>query len=165
VAKTSPPPPVNQEPPPAAALAAALQCIKTERRLRGRIASLDPPHSYPIETNNRFVRHRREAAMRSIEGEVRRWLCKRSYRLVLEAFDAPPGSAPPPVQVVRDVVSEKEYQKLQRQLSEAKRSADGFAMLQQQLIVAKVSIAELNYENEEQRHIAKQADKLSRRQA
>jgi len=62
-------------------------------------------------------------------------------------------------------VSEKEYQKLQRQLSEAKRSADGFAMLQQQLIVAKVSIAELNYENEEQRHIAKQADKLSRRQA
>eukprot|EP00966_Prymnesium_polylepis_P073925 1715508-Prymnesium_polylepis.1 len=31
-----------------------------------------------------------------------------------------------------------QYQKLQRQLSEAKRSADGFAMLQQQLIVAKV---------------------------
>ena len=95
--------------------------------------------------------------MKSIEGECRRWLCKRARLKIVEAYDEPDERPPPRLS---SSGSKDELLRLRLQLKEARASSDGFAMLQQELISAKLSIAELNYKNEEQQLKAK----LERRQ-
>ena len=146
-----------------------MQAVRQEVRLRARLAAACPKHTYKIDTTNRFVRQRREAAMASIEGECRRWLCRRARRKIAEAFvadaaafgeGAEPGAAAGSGGGGGRLGSVVELAQLQAALKEAKASSDGFAMLQQELIEAKLSIAELNFQNEQQRYQAK----LERRQ-
>eukprot|EP00327_Prymnesium_parvum_P033033 CAMPEP_0195595548 /NCGR_PEP_ID=MMETSP0815-20121206/1996_1 /TAXON_ID=97485 /ORGANISM="Prymnesium parvum, Strain Texoma1" /LENGTH=78 /DNA_ID=CAMNT_0040734801 /DNA_START=118 /DNA_END=354 /DNA_ORIENTATION=- len=60
-----------------------------------------------------------------------------------------------------DEPSLMEFKRLEAQLMEAKASSDGIIDLQKELVIAKVNIADLHFQNEEQRFQAK----LVRRQS
>lgn len=130
---------------PASAWAAALEAVRQEWRLRARLAALHPASTYKLQTKNTFVRHRREAAMQSIEGACRNWLCRRARSRVTLAFEGvtlEPSRAPAaPAEPRRAASTERasaskanEVAALQRQLIDAKRQA---ADLRRQAAAAK----------------------------